>query len=1493
MRLRAFFAGLAVVAILPVSSGDLLAGDVTWNVASGNYDVGANWSTGTVPTVTDVAVIGNGGVATLTLSGSTTGATLAVGQDGAGSLVIAGSGTHSISGGSLIGFTTASSAVPGVGSLSIGSGATLRIDGGSGSTVVGSGAGALGASGTLTVASGGNLIFNGGSGRNLVIADTVNGNSSSALLDISGTVTVGGEFVVALGRASTAGGVGTATGTVTINAGGLLTTNDWTKFAPDVYNGPNTGGIARLNMNGGTFDKLGGGALVFGNYIGTADVVHTGGTLNVAGSSDGLFIGAWGTQGIGSYTLSSGTVLVSSGNLAVGKSSGQGTFTMTGGLVQKTSPQDFQIGEGGGGNGAMTVTGGLVDVQAGDLAIGIWGGNGALTIGGSGTVRAGNIVFSKNAATALSTLALNAGGRLEAAKISSANPLGTAVVSFNGGQLVATGNQTAFMSGLTNASIDAGGATIDTQGYSVTMAQPLSGAGGLTKLGSGTLAMTGAGSYTGPTNVTAGGLGMTTAHTGGGDVTVAAGATLGVTVAGSLNSQLSIASLGLGNGSGLTIDLASFGNATLAPLNVIGGITTSGASTVLNFATGAPSAGTIPLVAYGSLSNYNFTLGALPAGMSASLVNNTGARTIDLVISSIPIRRWQGNVSAAWDTNTANWVSTFSGTGPSAVFSNGDGPVLFTDEATGPTAVTLNTAVTPVATQFTNGVLTYSLTGTGAIGGSGGLTKSGSANLTIGVRNTYTGVTRLEGGTTSIAVLANGGTASGVGAAPAAASNLVFAGGRLEYTGSSVTVNRGFSLAGDGGGITVTQSNALLSMSGTVTAESGRFTKGGLGHLRITGTSNVLGKVSDGAGFVVESGSMTLAGASPANPSAQINSVTGDVQTGGLADTPVSLTMTNSTLNLSGWLSLGHETGTAGSTTTLTRAAISAGDLRMGYAATANSGSHALTLNNSSVVVTGQALIGNIGPSIGTLSVQGTSAFRAGTDMNVGNSDGTQGLVAAGGTTTITVLGRLRVGDLGAGTVAATGSTRLLLNQIQIGNGAAATGTMTLDTDASATLTGYLAVGNAGTGSLSLSGRSRMDVQYDFNVADLGGAFGTATIADRAAASGAAVFVGKGFTSSGTLTVTGGTLSQTNPGGEFIVGRDGDGVMTISGSGRVLASATTGVLLGAASSSAVATVNLNGGVLEATRVRKGDGVTGVLNLNSGTLRAGTGAVSDFVTGSTTVNVLAGGAVIDTNGQSVTIAATLADGGGGGGLTKRGSGTLTLSASNGITGTTTVQQGRLQLAAAQALTASPIVPLAGGTAALSPFLVTSVVGLSPNAGGLTDLSNGALTVVSGLSTADLVTALLAGRNGGSWDGTSGITSSVTAAQVATSELRAVGWLDNGDGSVTAAYAAPGDTNLDWVVDILDVSNFVAAGKYGTIDPATWSEGDFNYDGVVDIQDVADFSATGLYGGASYNLPPTSAGAVAAVPEPTSGLTMLAVATLVAVGHVAGRRRGRNA
>ena len=234
------------------------------------------------------------------------------------------------------------------------------------------------------------------------------------------------------------------------------------------------------------------------------------------------------------------------------------------------------------------------------------------------------------------------------------------------------------------------------------------------------------------------------------------------------------------------------------------------------------------------------------------------------------------------------------------------------------------------------------------------------------------------------------------------------------------------------------------------------------------------------------------------------------------------------------------------------------------------------------------------------------------------------------------------------------------------------------------------------------------------------------------------------------------------------------------------------------------------------------------------------------------------------------------------VVKAGAGTLLVDQANTLTGSTTIQQGTLRLAHSSALAASTIVPLAGGTLALSPYLQTTIGGLAANAGGLIDVGSGMVTVAGSLTTTDLVAAILAGLGDGSWNGARGITSSVVAADLAASIPRAVGWLDNGAGSVAFAFAAPGDTNLDWSVDILDAANFLAGGRFDSGLPASWNEGDFTYDGVVDILDAAGFLSTGLFDAGGYN-PPAGAGAVAAVPEPSTGLVIAAAAIIACCLH----------
>lgn len=182
---------------------------------------------------------------------------------------------------------------------------------------------------------------------------------------------------------------------------------------------------------------------------------------------------------------------------------------------------------------------------------------------------------------------------------------------------------------------------------------------------------------------------------------------------------------------------------------------------------------------------------------------------------------------------------------------------------------------------------------------------------------------------------------------------------------------------------------------------------------------------------------------------------------------------------------------------------------------------------------------------------------------------------------------------------------------------------------------------------------------------------------------------------------------------------------------------------------------------------------------------------------------------------------------------------------------------------------------------------------PAGGGRIDLGAGRITVAAGgVAAADLVADIVAGKGDGSWNGSTGITSSLVAAQVASSVPRAVGWIDDGAGGVTVAYSAPGDTNVDLQVDILDAANFLAGGKFDSGTPATWNQGDFGYDGVVDILDAADFLSTTLFDAGPYmTLPAAGAGAIAAVPEPSSA--WLGGAVTVLAGTLARKARRRRA
>ncbi len=255
-----------------------------------------------------------------------------------------------------------------------------------------------------------------------------------------------------------------------------------------------------------------------------------------------------------------------------------------------------------------------------------------------------------------------------------------------------------------------------------------------------------------------------------------------------------------------------------------------------------------------------------------------------------------------------------------------------------------------------------------------------------------------------------------------------------------------------------------------------------------------------------------------------------------------------------------------------------------------------------------------------------------------------------------------------------------------------------------------------------------------------------------------------------------------------------------------------------------------------------------------------------------------------DGVVTTLAGTLS---GSSGLMKTGGGTLVLTGSGrALTGGVDVQAGTLRLAGGTTLESTTVIVRPGATLDVADGLVATVSGLDLGAGGLIDVGAGTMVIRSGSSTGDLVAAIRKGLGDGSWNGDSGISSSVAAADVELGNARAVGWLANDDGSVTVAYAAPGDVDLDGAIDLLDVAGFLSLARLDTGEPSVWSEGDFNADGIVDLLDISLSLATNLYDAGGYRPAPQS---LTAVPEPTSICSVAAAMAILTATAAVGRRR----
>ncbi len=462
----------------------------------------------------DYESIGSQGSGNFTQSGGTNSTNIL--YIGAG---FGGNGTYNLNGGTL----TCQQLQGGAGT------STLNLDGGVLLPATGASSNFISGLSTFTVGNTATASYAQSSGSlsvgnlNLGFNPSASGSynlSNSAVLSISGNENVGysgsGSFTQSGGTNSTnilhiGAGLG-SNGTYNLNGGSLT--------CQQIQGGA---GISTLNLDGGILLPAAGAnsnfisgvsTLTIGNTA-TASYVQSSGSNNVGN----LYLG-FGPSASGSYNLSGSAVVSVSGDENIGYS-GSGGFVQIGGT---NNTYGLQLGFGTSTRGHYYL-----------------GGSGVLNASGGESIGSvGRGIFTQSAGinnAAFLQLGQMAGGsgtyNLKGGLLSSGQVLGgagTSTFNFNGGVLqAAAGAASNFMSGLTAAYVEIGGATIDTNGQTVTINQAMldGGGGGLSVIGGGALTLAKSNTYAGGTTLNGAWIvtsnGTQGSATGNGPVTVYSG----------------------------------------------------------------------------------------------------------------------------------------------------------------------------------------------------------------------------------------------------------------------------------------------------------------------------------------------------------------------------------------------------------------------------------------------------------------------------------------------------------------------------------------------------------------------------------------------------------------------------------------------------------------------------------------------------------------------------------------------------------------------------------------------------------------------------------------------------------------------------------------------------------------------------------------------------------------------------------------------------------
>jgi autotransporter-associated beta strand protein len=1246
---------------------------------------------------------------------------------------------------------------------------------------------------------------------------------------------------------------------------------------------------------------------------------------------------------------------------------------------------DGQIGSAT--NGGTLVIGIPASAANGNVA-GLLPGSGTGTanttpVYGTGTVSltyangtAGNFQYSPTLITGGATLEINSQYDLGGADAGS--------LTFNGGTLqynptLATGTAGT----VTDVSIHpvnlVGNATVDTYGHNITFANPIGGggSGGLTVVDStvavsarGSLTLSGANSFTGPTIVNSGTLALAsgaslatsgvTANNGGifqprgissapaALVTVNSGGTLSL-VDGVSTSVFTAAGLTLNTGSSLSYELSGSSNSDLVNVTGSGGLIINGAKFNL-YAAG----GTLPVSTDGTYTLISYT-GADTVAGGGTIAQNTAALAADLSVSN----------------SVVGLNYTFADTGSAIVLTIGGTPPVsagWSFDGSGSWAVGSNWTSSPVFPNSQGS--TASFAGAAATHNNLNRTVTLDQNETVGTLmfaspngESYT----INQGSGSFSIIMDNASAIAV----------------LTVTSGIHTINAPISLNSS---VDVTvASGGSITLAGTISNGSNgsqTITKDGLGTLALSG-ANTYGPAAGTVGTTIDAGTVGIGnnlafstGDVSVTASATLQSVAAApvVANNLLLATSSTLTVDTQTNNLtfSGVISgssalakIGLGTLILSNTDTYTGATtITAGTLQLGSGAVGGSvagniaDNATLALNRSDDYSLGNLISGSgnltqNGPDNVTLTAANTftgyTAVAGGT-LVLGNSlaiqNSTLNYNNQGGTISFGSLTAATFGGL-------TGSQNLAL-----ANTTTAAVALTFQGTATSIYTGFLngsgSVIKTGAGSVTLGSGTLGGANYSGSTTVNQG---TLVIGGYSNLSGGTVDV-TGYSGVGSLIVqdnaiinstsallldsddaiAGGTTQNANPGATTMLVKNNAGVsvasfsfgnvsrvasssLTIQDNASMTVNGTFDVENSEGSTASTNQVYLNGGTLAVTNFTYGAYSNGTnqlaaINFNGGVLKAlASDSTALFVPAISqlTLDVDAGGAIVNTNGFNDTIALPLVHGTGttDGGVIKTGSGILTLSGSDTYKGVTNVSAGVLVLSQTASLPSGSVVSVSPGAA-----LVDTQNAVLTRAGSLN--INGSLIIQNSPSLQSVTQAAASGYTGGTWSGTGAgvIGSSLAAAD--TSFLHAVAVIQNDNGAGTQLYTTfegysslndsdvlvkytwYGDTDLNGEVDGTDYSRIDYAYAQNLANPNTpltgWFNGDFNYDGVIDGSDYTlmdnAFNQQGAaisaqIGSPTAQIATAQIGGGSAVPEPAS----LGLLGIGAVGLLGRRNRRR--